>query len=483
MGLGVLPDHDRVVHDDAQGHDQGEQADHVDAAAHGVEHRQGGHEGDRDAHRHPEGDPGRQEQIQDRQYQQQTAGAVVHQQHDALFDQVPAFVEDLDPDALRQGRGALRQPLAEDLRRLEGIAVLGALQHHHHGLFTVLREGLAALSGLAFDLSHRPQIDAPAPVTDDRQVTQRLELLLEIAALVEAAQLPGAVVFSDQPRRQVLAQLIDALTDLGQAHAESAQLFRGDADLDRLFRQSFEVDLVDAPGQQFLLEPARQFAQFRQIVRTADQQPGHRLVTHALGDLRVFRVPGQAVEVVHLLLDLIQGQDDVGTLFEFQIDAGHPGGRGGGHLLEVVHIAQALFQGDGDAGLHVLGTGTAPEGVDRDVVQFEIGEKLYVELVQGQAPGQQHDPHQQVGRDLVVGEGAEQVGAMPAGLFEAVFHPPTTSTLRPLTAFGRWVRMMRSPARISGLRISSLACSFDADESCWPTVSTSMPCIRPSRNR
>ena len=50
----VLADHDCVIDDDSQRHDQSEQAEHVDAAAPQVEDQKGGRERNRDSDRDPQ---------------------------------------------------------------------------------------------------------------------------------------------------------------------------------------------------------------------------------------------------------------------------------------------------------------------------------------------------------------------------------------------------------------------------------------------
>ena len=96
MGQCILTHHDGVVDDDAQGHDQGEQADHVYAASRQVQDEQGSHEGDRNAHRHPPGNPSGEKQVEYRDHQHQAPCPVFHQQHDAIFDKLPGLVVDLD---------------------------------------------------------------------------------------------------------------------------------------------------------------------------------------------------------------------------------------------------------------------------------------------------------------------------------------------------------------------------------------------------
>ena len=94
----MLPHHDGVIDNDAQCHDQGEQADHVDALT-GPEHdRPGGEDRHGDAHRDPEGDPAGQKDEQDDQHQNEAAETVAQQQVDAVGNQrcLNVVLPDLD---------------------------------------------------------------------------------------------------------------------------------------------------------------------------------------------------------------------------------------------------------------------------------------------------------------------------------------------------------------------------------------------------
>jgi len=74
----------------------------------------------------------------------------------------------------------------------------------------------------------------------------------------------------------------------------------------------------------------------------------------------------------------------------------------------MVDAAQPLLQRVGYSRFHIFGIGPAPDGADSDLVEFEIGEKLYVKLLQGYAAREQHHHHQQVGGDAVACEYSQQ---------------------------------------------------------------------------
>ncbi len=151
MGQRVLANHDGIVDDDAQRHDQGEQADHVDAATDGVEHAQRGHERHRDAQRHPPGDPSIEEQKQNGHHQHQTAAPVFDQQENAVLDQSPGLVEDGQFHPRRQLWPGCRRPVFQNPGGLKRIGGLGALQLQLHCRAAMEAQSYFAILGTAFD--------------------------------------------------------------------------------------------------------------------------------------------------------------------------------------------------------------------------------------------------------------------------------------------------------------------------------------------
>ena len=447
VGLGVLADHDGVIDDDAQGHDQREQADHVDALAAQVHHRQRRHEGNRNAHGHPEGHPRRQEQVENQQHQQQAPGAVFQQQQDALLDQLPAFVEHRETDVRRQGRPHLVEPLLQDLGGIQGIALFAAPQHQHRGLFAIQGDGLGAVVDTALDARQVAQGQSHARRLDQRQTRQ----LLGAAPLAQAAHLANAVLAPGQPGGQILAVGAQALGQLVQAQIQRQQIQRRQLDHQRFLRQTLEIHLVDAAIEQLLLKTTRPATQIALVAQAADQQTRHRFVAHDLRYPRLLGIGRQRGEAVHLLAHLLHRLGHVRAFLELHRHAGGAGGGGRGHFLEVVDQSQPLLQRNGDGLLDILGAGAAPDHADGDHVELEIGEELHIQALQREQAGQHHDRHQQVRRHLVAGKDAEQIRTIrhpQSPLPEAgatASSSPTSFTLSPSEAFGRWVTTTRSP--------------------------------------
>ena len=110
-------------------------------------------------------------------------------------------------------------------------------------------------------------------------------------------------------------------------------------------------------------------------------------MTYQLRHLWLFGIIGQILEVVYLLFDFIKCQRHIGIFVEFERYSRGTAGRSRCHFLEIVDAAQPLLQRVGDAGFDVFGAGPAPDGGDGDLVELEIGEELYIQLLQGDIAG------------------------------------------------------------------------------------------------
>ena len=121
LGHGMLADHDGVVHDDADRHNEREQAHHVDGLAGQHHHAEGREQRDGDADRDPEGDPRAQEDEQHQHHQSQPARAVAEQHADAVVDQLRRIVVVLDNQGRWQRRPHLLEKGIEDARLLQRI--------------------------------------------------------------------------------------------------------------------------------------------------------------------------------------------------------------------------------------------------------------------------------------------------------------------------------------------------------------------------
>ena len=87
--LDILPDDDRVVHDDAQREDEGEQADHVHADGKSGHEQEGAEEGHREPRGGPHREPAREREEQHQEDQGEPREAVPDEHRHPAFEEPP----------------------------------------------------------------------------------------------------------------------------------------------------------------------------------------------------------------------------------------------------------------------------------------------------------------------------------------------------------------------------------------------------------
>jgi len=398
----------RVVHDDAERHDESEEAHHVDASADEVEHAEGGHERDRYPHRHPEGDAAVQEQKQHGHDEHEAAGAVLQKQQDAFPDELPGLVVDLDLHPGRPTAGVLGEPRLDDLGGPEAARILVAIEAHLDGRPAPVGHARLAAARAALDGGH---------VAEGHQTTgcvgeqgQALEIDLA-TALLQGAELAGDVVEADAARGKIAAHASHALGDLVEREVQLVQGRGGHLDGDLLLGQPYQLDLGDAALEQLALHLLHERTELAQI-RARDHQPRHRLVAHDARDLGLLRRLGQIAHEPDALLDLIEGHTHIRAFLVLEDDAGAALRGGRRHLAQLIERVQLLLEGLGDRALHVLGGRAGPFHAHADEVEREVRKELGVESAQAPDTSQDHDGHEQIARHLVLREDAQEVVAV-----------------------------------------------------------------------
>ena len=409
---GFFADHDGVVHDDAQGHDEADQADGVDGAAEVVEAEQGGQEGHRNAHRHPEGRPHAQEHHQGDDDEREAAETVADDQPQFVADEGPRFQEEVEGDAFRQG-GALGVQV--------GVEVAGSFQRvrfhvaaHEEGDCRLAADRHVRLVDEAapLHLGDVAQAHQAAGRGGDRQVLE----LGGTAALIEAAQLPGEVAGADGAAGRVRGERGELGAEFGEGEAQFEQRAAVHLDGDLLGRQADELHRVDAAAEQFVLHFAHQRDEFLQAAAAGDQHRRHQIALAQGVDRRRFDVRRQAADLRDALLDAIHGVLHVRLRLDFHF---HEGGTVAGdapHRSDVRDGLQLLFERRRDELLHVLGTGAAPADLRVDVGARLVGVQLHPQLGNGPDASQHHQRHAEVGGQAMLDESAYQVHSTPSPL-------------------------------------------------------------------
>ena len=230
MGVGVLAHHDGVIDDDAERHDEREQAHHVDRAAEEEHEREGGEKGGRNADHHPQGDARGEEKVEHGDHQQQARQAIADEQLDALADELPLRIEHLQADARRQRRSGVLEPVVEHAGGLERVSAFAALELQFDHAVTTLEEGELVGSRFAGDGGDLAEADHAMLVAHHRQRCEGLGA----AALLEAANLARAIGFAGHAGWNVAGERADAFAHLDQGEPQGLERRGGNLDRDPL---------------------------------------------------------------------------------------------------------------------------------------------------------------------------------------------------------------------------------------------------------
>ena len=392
------------VDDDAEGHDEGEQAHHVDAAAEPPEHPERGHERHRNSDRDPERDPRVEEQVQHCDHENQSAPAVLQQEHGPVSNQLPRLVVGRDLHARRPLGAPFVEPSVQNAGRFETVRRLCTTQQQADRRTTLDGGTDLAVSGAAF---HRGDVTEgeEAPVVAGAQ-RQALEARL-VALLIERSKLLRGLVPADAAGGKVHARGSDPAGDLAERHVELTQGRGRHLDGDLLGRKAEDLHLGDSALEQVPLDVAHDRAQVLPVA-TGHEQTGHRLVVDDPLDYRLLRIPGEIADRRDPLLHLVERDVHVAALFVLESDCGIPSigsGRGRAHRVDAQQLA---FDRIGDCRLHVLCRRARPLHGDGDVVDVEVREELRVQPGEGPRPDEQHDRHQQVAGDGMAREDVDE---------------------------------------------------------------------------
>jgi len=289
-------------------------------------------------------------------------------------------------DAGRQRCAGFSQPALEALSRLQRIALFRTADDQLDDRMVAHAQGHTLLFRVTFDMSDGTQFDPAAIIADYRQAGEALFA----SALIQHPQFPRIFLLAETAGGQVHAEGVDAPADLIQTHLQLLQRIAGDLDRNLFLGQAIDVDLIDAPVQQLLLERAGEMAQFADIIGATQQQSGDRFVADDIENLRLFGILRQIAEFVHPLFGLVERDHRIGSFLELERDRGDALRRGRGDMAQVVDRFQRLFERNGDAGFHVFGAGAAPNDADPDEIELEIREKLNVQALQGKDAADDH---------------------------------------------------------------------------------------------
>ena len=118
-----------------------------------------------------------------------------------------------------------------------------------------------------FDRRDVVESDVLVRFADHRQAGK----VLRRPSLILAANLARTVFLADQARRQIEAFRVNATGQFVEAETQALDLIGADFDLQLLFRQAHDIDLVDTGRQQLAFETSRERAQLVDFLGSGNQ--------------------------------------------------------------------------------------------------------------------------------------------------------------------------------------------------------------------
>ena len=458
-GIDVLADDDRIVHDDTQDEDEGEQRHHVDRHVEQGHDPEGAHERDEQSHCDPERQPESKEQRKADEDERKTGDRVTHKQVTSAPQYACAVVPGCQPNAVRHAKLRLAHVLFDRCRDRKSILVADAEDLDQLRGLAVEARGLV---GVLETVDHRGHVAEPqVRSVPARQQDQFLEVATDVGLPFRSQQdLPG--VRLDRAAGKVEARAAHGAREIveGQLVPTKHVLRDLDRDLvgpgigdlhDRDSRKSGEI-VPDLFGQ---------VAQCLLVGVTRDGDVDDLAAVAHFGDDRFLGLEGKGVDRIDPRLDVVENFRRDGVLKQLHRHHAEVLRCDGGDFLDAVQSLNRFFDADADALLDFGRCGPAIEHADRDEVQGELGEDLLPDRatakVRGsewqppdgdRATGDDHHRHQ-VGRDVVLREPGDRVHPstlVPSGVRPCSASSPKIRTRMPLVTADRLDRQTRSPS-------------------------------------
>ena len=360
LSHGMLADHDGVVHDDADGHDEREQAHHVDRLAGQHHYAEGGEQRDGNADRDPEGDPRAQEDEQHQHHQSQPARAVAEQHVDAVVDEFGRIVVVLDDQGRRQRRPHLLEKVIEDARLLQRI---GRARPSHlqldGGVARPVRDSIPLVKAFA-DGRDVAEVDlGPVLARDDLD-------LADLFGRSGEAQASDLLVGAgrDDAGGLVGRARADPGRDIAEREVELAQAPLANLDPDLLTPAAEQVDLVDPGGKQTLPDVLGVGPQRRLGERAGDDDIAYVLIEVEAVDDRLLGVLRQSLDPIHGVFDIGQRRIEIRPRLELHDDRADAFHGLCEDALDAVEKTDLRLDCRDDVGIDILGAGAGPGHAD-----------------------------------------------------------------------------------------------------------------------
>ena len=399
LGGDVLTDHHRIVHDDADQHEQGENRQHVQGQVRGPEEQQRADERNGDAEGDPEGDAQVEHDHEADEHQHHACESVLHNGQQKVCDWAGAIGPHLDRHVLRHG--IVHKGVLDDLHNFASRLADRRVDLNQHGGDAVHSQHQILIDESIVDFSDITEPhDGAIQSRDERDV----EELLADAALGQRLQNHAAGAGAQLAGSQVHRALAHNPGNLGEGQAVAAQSLFAYLDSDLAIARALQADQRHRRQRQQVV--AQLFGGKPQLVLC--EHGGRNRQRHHVAHgprQRHLRLLGtdrrEVLDAVHGVLNVVEHGLGIGKGGNFDVDLAEPLGGDPHDALHAGIADDALLDPAVDVLLHLFGRCARRGDVNRDRAVVNAGKTPHGQLAAGDGAADQQDEHEEVGGDPV----------------------------------------------------------------------------------
>ena len=304
MRIGILAKDDGIIHQNAQGHDEGKQRDHVNRVTMPVQDKERTHKGDRYANGHPEGEAKIQKESKTEKHKEYALGAVPGKQVDPILNH-PGEVSPygkLNP--FRHCAPVRFHIIPYGPGNLYDVFLTGPGDLHHRHPLAVKAPPLICILKTVDDITHITQPDdGPVPVRDERNIF-KLATRIALALGPDQHIPPGGL---DHTTGQIKAGGAHSLRHPVKGETVSSQILLRDLNRYLIVPNTQQVCLGDRLGiGQVIPDFFGHLSEFSFRHIPVNGQTDDRFSHHQFYDHRLFSIFRECVDTIHLGFNLIQ---------------------------------------------------------------------------------------------------------------------------------------------------------------------------------
>ncbi len=398
----VFADHDRIVDEQAEHHDEGEEGNHVDRNVGDWKDQESTEDREWNAQAHPDRKLQTQEEGERDEDENESAETILDQDSETIAEHVCGILPGRDGKTFGEQAAKDFDLVRDRVLQLQDLLIPNSENPDTHGRVPI-EVRVAILFVEAIDDSSDIGEEQPGSI-GFRTQNDLLEFRTRVGLSLGAKKnFTGARL--DRTAGAIEGSAADGRHDFVEGQRESLQRFFRDFDRNLVVPCILQFDLGDI-GQagdritnSFAIDLERLF---RGVGADRDSKDG--AFDFSVTDDRLFGFDRECRDRVDRILDFGERAVDRIAVHEFGAYTACALGRGRGDLLDAVQAVDLFFDSDTDTLLDFLGRGAEIDHADGNDVDVDIGEGLLLNARIAEDSAKDHQRHQKIGRDMVPSE-------------------------------------------------------------------------------